>query len=89
MVGLGETASEVEELMRGLRAAGCDIITIGQYLRPSRRQVPVKEFVTPEQFSAYEKTALDMGFEQALCGPFVRSSYRFGEHTDGSQNKSS
>ena len=89
MVGLGETVGEVEELMRGLRAAGCDIITIGQYLRPSRRQVPVKEFVTPEQFSAYEKTALDMGFEQALCGPFVRSSYRFGERTDGSQNKSS
>ena len=79
MVGLGETASEVEELMRDLKAAGCSVITIGQYLRPSRRQVPVKEFVTPEQFSAYEKTALDMGFERAFCGPFVRSSYRAGE----------
>jgi lipoic acid synthetase len=79
MVGLGETADEVEELMRGLRAAGCSFITIGQYLRPSRRQAPVKEFITPEQFSAYEKTALGMGFERVACGPFVRSSYRAGE----------
>jgi len=79
MVGLGETASEVTELMRDLRAAGCAVITVGQYLRPSRRQVPVKEFITPEQFSIYEKTALDMGFDRAFCGPFVRSSYRAGE----------
>jgi lipoic acid synthetase len=76
MVGLGETANEVEELMRDVKAAGCAVITIGQYLRPSRRQVAVKEFVTPEQFSLYEKKALDMGFERAFCGPFVRSSYR-------------
>jgi len=79
MVGLGETVSEVEGVMRDLRAAGCAVVTIGQYLRPSRRQVPVREFVTPEQFSAYEKTALDIGFERAFCGPFVRSSYRAEE----------
>jgi len=79
MVGLGETAVEVKELMLDLRAVGCSVITIGQYLRPSRRQVSVKEFVTPEQFSAYEEMALGMGFEQAFCGPFVRSSYKAEE----------
>jgi lipoic acid synthetase len=79
MVGFGETAAEVESLMRDLRAAGCAIITVGQYLRPSRRQAPVKEFVTPEQFKAYEEMALGLGFARAFCGPYVRSSYRAGE----------
>jgi lipoic acid synthetase len=74
MVGLGETAGEVEELLRDLRSSGCAVVTIGQYLRPSRHQVPVKEFITPEQFSTYEKTALGMGFKHAFCGPYVRSS---------------
>jgi len=79
MVGLGETAGEVKELLRDLRTAGCSSVTIGQYLRPSRRQAPVEEFITPEQFSAYEKTAIDLGFAHAFCGPYVRSSYRAGE----------
>jgi lipoic acid synthetase len=83
MVGLGETASEVTDLMRDLRTAGCTVITIGQYLRPSRRQTPVVEFVTPEQFSEYEKTAADMGFKNAFCGPYVRSSYRADERMSG------
>jgi lipoic acid synthetase len=78
MVGLGETVDEVTDLMYDLRASGCTVITIGQYLRPSRRQTPVKQFITPEQFSEYEKIALEMGFEQAFCGPYVRSSYRAG-----------
>jgi lipoic acid synthetase len=76
MVGLGETADEVKELLHDLRSSGCSIITIGQYLRPSRHQIPVREFIPPEQFSAYEKTALDMGFKHAFCGPYVRSSYQ-------------
>jgi len=79
MVGLGETVDEVESLMRDLRSAGCTAITIGQYLRPSRRQVQVREFITPGQFTEYEKMAVDMGFEHAFCGPYVRSSYRAGE----------
>jgi lipoic acid synthetase len=79
MVGLGETAGEVEELLRDLRTAGCTVVTIGQYLRPSRRQTPVKEYIPPEQFAAYEKMALEMGFAQAFCGAYVRSSYRAGE----------
>jgi lipoyl synthase len=76
MVGLGETVDEVYELMRDLRSAGCGVITVGQYLRPSARQVPVSEFVAPERFAEYEGMALNMGFGRAFCGPYVRSSYR-------------
>jgi len=76
MVGLGETADEVYELMRDLRSAGCGVITVGQYLRPSARQIPVAEFVTPQRFAEYEEEALKMGFARAFCGPYVRSSYR-------------
>jgi lipoic acid synthetase len=79
MVGLGETVDEVSGLMRDLRSAGCGVITVGQYLRPSARQIPVSEFVTPERFAEYERLAVDMGFAKAFCGPYVRSSYRADE----------
>lgn len=75
MVGLGETPVEVEELMDDLRAAGCQIMTIGQYLQPSHRHYPVAEYVTPEQFKRYEETGLAKGFTQVESGPLVRSSY--------------
>lgn len=75
MVGLGETPAEVEELMDDLRAAGCQIMTIGQYLQPSHRHYPVTEYVTPEQFKRYEETGLAKGFTQVESGPLVRSSY--------------
>ena len=75
MVGLGETPGEVEELMDDLRAVGCKILTIGQYLQPSRRHYPVAEYVTPAQFEAYKKKGLEKGFEQVESGPLVRSSY--------------
>lgn len=75
MVGLGETPDEVEELMDDLRAAGCQIMTIGQYLQPSHRHYPVAEYVTPEQFKRYEETGLAKGFTQVESGPLVRSSY--------------
>lgn len=75
MVGLGETPAEVEELMNDLRAAGCQIMTIGQYLQPSHRHYPVAEYVTPEQFKRYEETGLAKGFTQVESGPLVRSSY--------------
>jgi lipoic acid synthetase len=80
MVGLGETAEEIAGLMRDLRAAGCAVITVGQYLRPSARQIPVAEFITPEQFAQYERMASDMGFDRAFCGPYVRSSYKARLH---------
>ena len=75
MVGLGETPAEVEELMDDLRAAGCQIMTIGQYLQPSHRHYPVAEYVTPAQFKRYEETGLAKGFTQVESGPLVRSSY--------------
>jgi lipoic acid synthetase len=76
MVGLGETADEVRELLRDVREHGdCDVATIGQYLQPTRRNLPVKEYVTPEQFQAYREHGLTLGFKMVFAGPFVRSSY--------------
>ena len=75
MVGLGETSTEVEELMDDLLQAGCQIMTIGQYLQPSHRHYPVAEYVTPEQFRQYKEIGLRKGFGQVESGPLVRSSY--------------
>jgi len=81
MVGFGETPAEVRETLADLRAVDCDIVTFGQYLRPSQeaRHLPVAEFVHPDQFAAYQKMAEDMGFLYVASGPLVRSSYRAGE----------
>lgn len=75
MVGLGETPEEVEELMDDLRRAGCQILTIGQYLQPSYKHYPVTEYVTPAQFASYKETGLAKGFDQVESAPLVRSSY--------------
>ncbi|HSX27115.1 MAG TPA: lipoyl synthase [Chlamydiales bacterium] len=75
MVGLGETAEEVKETIGDLAQAGCDIITIGQYLQASRTKLRVKEFVPPDQFKVYENYGLGLGVKHMYCGPFVRSSY--------------
>jgi lipoic acid synthetase len=75
MVGLGETPSEVESLLRDLRAAGADVATIGQYLQPTRRNLPVAAFVGPAQFEAYREFGLALGFKAVFSGPLVRSSY--------------
>ena len=75
MVGLGETPQEVEELMDDLRAIGCQILTIGQYLQPSHRHYNVAEYVTPEQFKRYKELGLQKGFKQVESAPLVRSSY--------------
>jgi len=75
MLGLGETAGEVHELMRDLRAADVDIVTLGQYLQPTRRNLPVAEFVPPAQFDAYRDFGLSLGFKTVFSGPLVRSSY--------------
>ena len=76
MVGLGETDDELRQALRDLRSVGCDIVTVGQYLQPARRCLPVERYVTPEEFAALEQEALAMGFKGALCGPLVRSSFR-------------
>ncbi|MCE5325125.1 MAG: lipoyl synthase [Planctomycetaceae bacterium] len=76
MVGLGEAAGEVEQVLRDLRAAGCDIVTIGQYLAPSKHHLPVVRYVEPAEFAAYEAGAKAMGFAAVAAGPFVRSSYQ-------------
>jgi len=78
MVGLGESMEEIHQVMDDLLQAGCDILTIGQYLQPSRDHLAVKEFVTPESFAALEKTALKKGFIGVASGPTVRSSYEAG-----------
>lgn len=75
MVGLGETPEEVQAVMRDLRAAGVAILTVGQYLQPTRRNLPVAEYVRPEQFEEYRKAGLKLGFTAVFSGPFVRSSY--------------
>lgn len=79
MAGLGETFDEVVAVMKDLRAAGCDLLTVGQYLRPMKENMEVVEYVTPETFERYREAALDMGFVSAACAPFVRSSYNAEE----------
>jgi len=79
MVGLGETDDEIASVLGDLRAAGVDIVTIGQYLRPSRENLPVEEYVHPAVFERYREAGEAMGFRHVFAGPFVRSSYRAEE----------
>jgi lipoyl synthase len=80
MVGLGETESEILQTMKDLRTAGVSVLTIGQYLQPSQRRLPVEEFITPETFSKWAKMGEELGFLYVASGPLVRSSYRAGEY---------
>ena len=80
MLGLGETEDEVLQTMEDLRGVGLDIVTIGQYLQPSKRHLPVKEFIEPDQFKKYEKIGLEMGFRHVESGALVRSSYHAQKH---------
>jgi lipoyl synthase len=75
MVGLGETDEEIVGVMRDLRAHDVDMLTIGQYLQPTKGHLPVLRYVEPAQFAAFEREALGLGFRHAACGPLVRSSY--------------
>jgi len=86
MVGLGETREDVLSLMDDLAEIGCDMLTIGQYLQPSKNHLPVAEFITPEQFDEYKELALAKGIRYVASGPFVRSSYHAAEamaHMEG------
>lgn len=80
MLGLGELEGEVIESMKDLRSVGCDILTLGQYLQPTTKHLPVAEFITPVQFAKYEKIGLELGFRFVESGPLVRSSYRAEKH---------
>jgi len=75
MVGLGESEEEVTATLRNLKEAGCDIITIGQYLRPSKGAIPVAEYIYPDQFKKYQLIGEEIGIKHMFCDPFVRSSY--------------
>jgi len=80
MLGLGETENEVLEAMRDLREAQVDILTLGQYLQPTRKHLPVAEFIAPEQFERLKEEGLAMGFKYVESGPLVRSSYHAEKH---------
>ena len=83
MVGLGETDSEIVEVMRDLRDHDVDMLTIGQYLQPTKGHLPVLRYVEPDQFKVFEREAVSMGFKHAACGPLVRSSYHADEQASG------
>lgn len=74
MLGLGETLDEVIDLFKDLRNAGCDFLTVGQYLRPTKKNLPVVEYIRPEIFDEIKKKAIELGFEFVASGPLVRSS---------------
>jgi lipoic acid synthetase len=83
MVGLGEEWGELEETIRAIRSAGTDVLTIGQYLRPSSDHLPVVRYYTPEEFDRLRVLALDLGYAHVESGPLVRSSYHAEEHVPG------
>jgi lipoic acid synthetase len=78
ILGLGETGDEISQALRDLRSAGCELVTITQYLRPSARHHPVERWVHPDEFVALRDEAIDLGFAGVMSGPLVRSSYRAG-----------
>jgi lipoic acid synthetase len=83
MLGLGETDAEIEATLTDLRGAGVDLVTLGQYLRPTVHHLPVERFVTPAEFDAYRARALALGFRECVSGPLVRSSYRAEQALQG------
>lgn len=82
MLGLGETREEILQTMDDLRGVGCEVMTIGQYLRPTERHIAVEEYVHPDKFEEYRLIALDKGFRHVESGPFVRSSYHAERHVE-------
>ncbi|HEC26403.1 MAG TPA: lipoyl synthase [Gammaproteobacteria bacterium] len=87
MLGVGETFDEVVEVMRDLRAHGCDMLTIGQYLQPSRYHLPVSRYVDPKEFEQYRMLGEEMGFYSVASGPLVRSSYHADLQADGVRSR--
>ncbi|QZO12115.1 lipoyl synthase [Pseudoalteromonas piscicida] len=87
MVGLGEEISEIEEVLRDLRKHNVDMLTVGQYLQPSKHHLPVKRYVPPVEFDGLKEYADEIGFSHAACGPFVRSSYHADQQAAGKEVK--
>ena len=87
MVGLGETKDEVIETMKDLRDHQCDLLTIGQYLRPSKKHHPIIKFYNPREFTEFQNIGLDMGFSHVAAGPLVRSSYHADEQHNAAVEK--
>jgi lipoic acid synthetase len=79
MLGLGEYRAEIDRTLKDMLKAGCRMLTLGQYLQPSKDHLPVKRYIPPEEFEEWRKTALQIGFAEVASGPFVRSSYHAGE----------
>ncbi len=79
MLGLGESYQEIKNTLKDLVTHGCSILTLGQYLQPSKEHLAVERFIPPEQFDGWKETALEMGFSKVASGPFVRSSYNAEE----------
>ena len=82
MLGLGEEKDEVKQSLLDLREAGVDVVTLGQYLQPSKKHLPVQRFVTPEEFKEYETLGKELGFRHVESGPLVRSSYKAHKHIE-------
>jgi lipoic acid synthetase len=87
MVGLGETRAELTECFEALRAVDCDILTIGQYLRPSMQHLPLERYYHPDEFAAMKAEALALGFRHVESGPLVRSSYHARDQVPGAELK--
>jgi lipoic acid synthetase len=85
MVGLGEEFDEVVELMKDLRSVSCDIMTIGQYLQPHKRRLPVERYVTPEEFARWREIGMTLGFHHVESSPLTRSSYHARQQTEGTK----
>jgi lipoic acid synthetase len=88
MVGLGETTEEIVDVLRDLRRVDCQILTIGQYLRPSAAHLPMSRYYTPDEFRELKRAALDLGFGHVESGPLVRSSYHAHEQADSYDRQS-
>jgi lipoic acid synthetase len=86
MVGLGETVDELLRTFRDLAETGCDILTVGQYLAPTPKHIPIEKYYSPEEFAGLREEALGMGFRYVEAGPLVRSSYHAGRHTQGAED---
>ena len=85
MVGLGESVGELLETFRDIADTGCDILTVGQYLAPTPKHIPIERYYSPDEFAYLKSQALEMGFRYVEAGPLVRSSYHAGRHTSGAE----
>ena len=87
MLGLGEEKEEVIQTLRDLASAGCDVVTIGQYLQPSKKHLPVQRFVHPDEFAEYREIGYALGLDYVESGPLVRSSYHSERHVFAGQGR--